>query len=1367
MSKVEYIRKDANKKNRILLNSAKDSIKINKYSLPSNIKSEIYRNNDSLIDEDEFENNVFNSRLITEEILKEEKNKKTWSIREGSVKEGSLREGSIISSSSRRREKEQYEKNNNYEKEFYDIKNKMDLVKRENIDLKEDITTLTKTNNELKKNIKELSRDFEDYKREKNIIDEELQEDIKKRLENDFERKLNKKSEKYREAEKILKESIKSNSKKEKALKDKIEELENKLKSENTKVTSYTKELETKILNLTNTLKQNSDVDSQLRNERAFSKNEIDRLSRQFNFQLETLEKNKNKEINDNRIIYNNSISNLTEQNSKLSLKLKKIEDENKIELLSLTQKHDRTVNEKDKTIELLKSTFNTNVERIHRDINSQIATISNDYEAKIKSLNLSHENSLKEKEQNLVCMFQNLINKLESDKEKQILELNERIKQEIKINEDMKTSISEEFKEVKSSNIELINKIHILGLENDNYKREIENINLANKETIRKLNAEYDNILKEKEDKIKSISKDFELQNKINNDNNLKLTEKISISASECNFKDSKIKELNEVISEYKLKERELNESIKVISFNERELKSELKTLKERFNISESESKKIKDILSLHETSLSEKARIISIKDVEINKLLTENKNINEKIMYLQRELNNALFLNSSLTSEKDILSESIKEQKEVNLKLSKNNNVMKETITRLEDSCKKYELDNQKIKKYESIISTLETSNTNLVKLNDITSTRNNDLEKTVKDLTNKLEKVEKLIPELNAKNKEFELTINKVSKDKISEDINNNSLITKLNENIENLNKHNSELLKISGDYKILLKTSELKDDNIKTLTLENTFIKDKLTKSESAVKDLESKLSTIRKESNKNASMLEDYTNQIYSLKLEIDRNLNTYEINMKDIIKRTEKEKETLSRDFNEKLEKINTELQSRITENFKLDESLKSKEREYNEIKIKLKNIEKINIEINNKLEKSNSEISTVNNLRELIKEKEKECLENMTKIKSLEKINSDKTIKINSSIDELMKLKENILQKDRQYNDILLNFKSIEIKLNSLIDEKEILTAELNKSTEKLNEYKVKNNEQLQENKIKDEIIQKIESSIKSINSSSISEIELLNLRKEKDDLIISTKKLEAENKYKTQLYDKIYNNFTELNKKYDDISGKYTLAITDKQNLETRLKVANNENIHLLSQVTDLKRINENLNTQSIISTKLHSNNIKDIEKDTNDRIIESNKSLEYRYKVQIHKLSDIIKARTNELKFADDKYAKIMSEKFTEYTFKIQSLSDEIIKKDNEIKELLVKHEKDIKDTIINTESMFRTKMKLDPPTNYLRILKGKDHRIYVLQATLKSFRKDFQKKIVLLRNEISRLNKEMVNGERIGDILQDSN
>ncbi len=101
----------------------------------------------------------------------------------------------------------------------------------------------------------------------------------------------------------------------------------------------------------------------------------------------------------------------------------------------------------------------------------------------------------------------------------------------------------------------------------------------------------------------------------------------------------------------------------------------------------------------------------------------------------------------------------------------------------------------------------------------------------------------------------------------------------------------------------------------------------------------------------------------------------------------------------------------------------------------------------------------------------------------------------------------------------------------------------------------------------------------------------------------------------------------------------------------------------------------------------------------------------------------------------------------------------SFRIQSLGDEIIKKDNEIKELLVKHEKDIKDTVINTESMFRTKMKLDPPTNYLRILKAKDHRIYVLQATLKSFRKDFQKKLVLLRNEISRLNKETVKEEKI--------
>ena len=333
------------------------------------------------------------------------------------------------------------------------------------------------------------------------------------------------------------------------------------------------------------------------------------------------------------------------------------------------------------------------------------------------------------------------------------------------------------------------------------------------------------------------------------------------------------------------------------------------------------------------------------------------------------------------------------------------------------------------------------------------------------------------------------------------------------------------------------------------------------------------------------------------------------------------------------------------------------------------------------------------------------------------------------------------------------------MNQKRLENSLTLLTKEKQGLCEDIKSLETQISEIRVKNTEYIKEIKIKDDIIKKIEQSIKSINSSSITELDLLNLRKEKDDLTITMKKLVIENKYKTELYDKVYNNFIELNKKYDEISGKYTISVTDKQNLEIKIKGLNNENIHLLSKVNDLIRLNENLNTQKMISTNIYTNNIKDIEKDTNDRIIESNKSLEYRYKVQIHKLSDIIKARTNELKFADDKYAKLMSEKFTEYTFRIQSLGDEIIKKDNEIKELLVKHEKDIKDTIINTESMFRIKMKLDPPTNYLRILKAKDHRIYVLQATLKSFRKDFQKKLVLLRNEISRLNKETVKEEKI--------
>jgi Ni,Fe-hydrogenase I large subunit len=244
-----------------------------------------------------------------------------------------------------------------------------------------------------------------------------------------------------------------------------------------------------------------------------------------------------------------------------------------------------------------------------------------------------------------------------------------------------------------------------------------------------------------------------------------------------------------------------------------------------------------------------------------------------------------------------------------------------------------------------------------------------------------------------------------------------------------------------------------------------------------------------------------------------------------------------------------------------------------------------------------------------------------------------------------------------------------------------------------------------------------------------------------------------MNNKKLVIENNYKTELYNKVYDNFTELNSKYDTLSGKYSLNITEKQHLELRIKSLNNYNIDLVSKIKNIERKNEDLQTQSMINSNIYNNNIKDIEKDSHERILESNKSLEYRYKVQIHKLSDIIKLRTNELKFSDDKYAKIMSERFTEYTMRIQSLTDEIVRKDNEIKDLLVKHENDIKDTVVKTESLFRTKMKLDPPTNYIRILKGKDQRIYVLQATLKTFRKDFQRKLVTLRTEINKLNLEL--------------
>jgi hypothetical protein len=743
--------------------------------------------------------------------------------------------------------------------------------------------------------------------------------------------------------------------------------------------------------------------------------------------------------------------------------------------------------------------------------------------------------------------------------------------------------------------------------------------------------------------------------------------------------------------------------------------------------------------------------------------------------------------------------LIETIKDQKEMNNMLISNNKNLKTGISNSQELNRQLDIEIEKVKNYESIINSIEMRNNELIKLNNTLSTLNIDLENQIKDMNSKMESNEKVITELVSKTKDYELINNKLVKDKIAEDNTNKSFIIKLKENIEHLTKQNSELLKTSSEYHILLKNCEIKDESIKILTSENTFVKDRISKNDSLIKDLEFNLSNTRKDLNKINLTIEDYNKQISSLHNDIERLNNIHDNTINEIKRNITREKESIISEYNEKISEINKKHKKvindytikdiskqneidKLTDNFNKfsisEKTLNDTKNDYTTIIDKLERSNKdLTIKLNSQNIDNISNISSLseekNRLEEIIKDNiskyksiENEYNKNINTIRLLEKSNSELAIKLEKANTELinknrenLKLNEITIEKEKLYNESIIQQKRLRNKITLLTKEKQGLTEDILSLESKISELKNKNTDYIKEMKIKDEILNKIENSIKSINSSSISELDLLNLRKEKDDLNITIKKLLIENKYKTELYDKVYNNFIELNKKYDEISGKYTISVTDKQNLEIKIKCLNNDNIHLLSKVNDLIRLNENLNTQKMISTNIYENNIKDVQKDTNDRIIESTKSLEYRYKVQIHKLSDIIKARTNELKFADDKYAKLMSEKFTEYTFRIQSLSDEIIKKDNEIKELLVKHEKDIKDTIINTESMFRTKMKLDPPTNYLRILKAKDHRIYVLQATLKSFRKDFQKKLVLLRNEISRLNKDTVKEEKI--------
>ena len=1390
MSKVKYIQKDtARNTNRILLPINKHSIKLNPgtndFSVPKEIKKNVisdikrnknhYSNNDSLIDADELEEYVFNSKLLSNEILTEREKRekerergddieshlnknKTWSIRSESIRSESIRSDSVRSNRDKNndktfekpREKHSEKPRDKISSQYSNLHLELE---KENNDLKEEIESITKTNKELKKTTSDIKYELESYK---------------KKTEKELERAIKKKKEKYINSEN--------------ALKSKIEKLENELKrdekerkdnerKEKENVTELGNckkiiaDLESRIhsLNVTNTnnLKKITELDSFLKSDKDNVRNEIERLKRQSAFDLETLEKKRVKEINDNLIIYRNSIGNISEQNSQLSLKLKKIDDINKIELLTLTQKYDRIINEKDKNIELLKSSFNSSVEQIHRDINSKIIVISNEYEAKLKDQKDSHENLLQDKEKSLIFMFQELINKIEADKVNQIEKQKSQFAEEMKLKESDITSLSINCKKYQDDNVQLFNTIHILQLENDNYKRERESVHEKANNDIEKLKESYTLLIRDLERKISEMSLEYSVNMKEKTDVISKLNENMNLMLKEINRSEMKLNEQEELISQFKSNEKKLNDIIKLNNFNDRERNSEIKLLKETISTRENELKKLEEISLLQSKSISEKTRMISLKDSEISRITNEIKNLNEKLLHSEREVKNITCNYNNILTEKDSCLSIISDQKTHNENLQKYNNEINKTLKEFNELSKKVLVqDNtiysnkEKIKNYETSIKSLEDSNTELSRVNEKLNVKVSDFEKKIQFLNNRILSFEKTIKEQKQTNKEIvNIQEDKIQKDKIQED-----KITEENLNKENLNKElqslkcsfdilkkeNIDLVNKCSNYTCISRNLELKEQDIKLLSSENIFIKDKLSKSENKIKELDTLISNYRISISTKNTTIEENIKEIDKLKLDIDKINNTNENKINEIIKNNKKDiAKIIAEKENELLEitqKYNKNLADLVTSEKNLKEA---KEKLSDEIK-SMKII-----------------ISSNNSEYTLKEEKFKETnISNIKHINNLEKCISEVSTRLENSINELKgknaeitRIKEIVYEKEKINSEISSKVRNLENKISILIKEKETLVNSISSLETDIQNLKIKISDNVKEIKIKDSMIEKIEASIKSIPVNDISQIELLNLRKERDDLVMNNKKLVIENNYKTELYNKVYDNFTELNSKYDTLSGKYSLNITEKQHLELRIKSLNNYNIDLVSKIKNIERKNEDLQTQSMITSNIYNNNIKDIEKDSHERILESNKSLEYRYKVQIHKLSDIIKLRTNELKFSDDKYAKIMSERFTEYTMRIQSLTDEIVRKDNEIKDLLVKHENDIKDTVVKTESLFRTKMKLDPPTNYIRILKGKDQRIYVLQATLKTFRKDFQRKLVTLRTEINKLNLEL--------------
>ena len=978
----------------------------------------------------------------------------------------------------------------------------------------------------------------------------------------------------------------------------------------------------------------------------------------------------------------------------------KKTDDLKKIDIGNLDEKTKILVDEKEDEIKKINMQFVKKINKLEEKLKINLKSI-NDKESNLtkiekekysKELVSIEENYGKENTDIL-----NLLKELETTNnqyEKELLENNkniEEVNKEFKLQNNELIFIQDEIKKAEGSLIDLNNQINKFNSENKHFI------------------DEYENLLKENEEKLKS-SVDDEYKKQID--------EKIIIDLKNLNEEyDDNISKLNKKIEDidnvFEKQKQDSRSKLIDIEFLQSEIKRENYKNIEKLELLE------ENIKNMNESKIDQVTEIETEKKI----VLDRNKEIYEKFVdaYQKKFNTNLATLKSSIVKRKEELNKFISDSKDLK-------KIYKEGK----------ELSTQLINEKSTELEKFEVNLKNLEDLRDDFTKKNEEISKTNKQ---KIDNVEKSV-ELTV-NKLYEPFAIKKKNDLINHDKKYNDEVEELKQKINNYNSSDNEYKdKINKNLVQIEKLSESVNSKLdkkkelsNKLTLRNKDKKDYLVISLNSLKQEfekqkeainlkykeNTKLKEIDEEYKKNNKSIEknirDYSMLINSGSLQSTEGINATKILLgKAISEKAKIDKEYLeAKEYGKESFKKQkeTELNDLTTEHIsKSSKIISDYDAEDKKIKAKMDSLDSQNQEIDKEIkvfEKDNF------NLRKEMKLKKNELIYKLDKIlgeqdKSLNDINNKyDSIKTNIQNDEAFKIRKFLMEdfeSKKKDNDIKIN--EFENEIKKVVSDKLLSEEKIKSEKAKLVDF---------DKKLSDLEIN-VDSSKKELNSINEKFIEEESkLIKELENQIQKTKKM----------------NDNQISKEIKNVMFKF-----DRETIEKEIET-------LKKNITEYSsKINEN-NLIIFRETKILENlKIEDMENDLNDEV----KKLKMAYVQNTKKINDL-RNNTDETI-----YQKIRKEKIAEFPIddskkqKYESIQDSIklnnlqLKKNILFSDELIKQENLLKKKV--SETKIKQKMlKSDKDKN---IKKKYDDKKLDLNNKIKSLKKlDLKSKTEKISNK----------------------